>query len=470
MQLPPSKYFKSLTVSLLCLLNLSQLSAQNIYFSTKHAVSELATIKRVITDYHPSPFRYISETSWHNRYQEVLSAITQKDTISTFEFLSLAGPLVTLMRDEHSKLSPNKDLLKNNIETRRLFPFEVSRSSDNAFIIRKIIDSSIDQGFIGRKINAINGQQVSKIIETLQLCIGSSASSDYSGTLYHALNFDNFSRLYFLCCDQSEKFDIQFSSGEKKQFPGYRPSKRAGTLYKFNAENSPEFYISNDASLAYLKVSSFWPDAFNSSLKRTKEAVDGYFQQLKDRQVSKIVIDVRGNRGGTPFISTYLAGYFFQQPYRPFLQVTAKRKAAEDFPKQFKGPRKPEFTTGSEIVTLPKRLQGFETNHAKNLIFNGEVVVLIDAGSGSASTIFASLMSKVQNIQFLGQETLGDGANTTGGQYSTFDLPYSKLTLRIPLLMFHHGPNEAFYGVKADSAEIDSTLLLNKTKALQSHK
>ena len=454
-----SKSFKQLVLLALCLTYMSPLLAQSNDFTREQAITELKTIRQAITDYHPSPFRYISKESWSSQYQEVQSIIEKKNTITTFEYIQLVSPLIGIIRDEHSKLFPNKDFIQNTIATHRLFPFEVSKSSESTFIIRRVIDSSIDPKYIGKEISMINGRRVTDIMEALKLCGGSSASSDYSGTLYHALNYDNFSRLYFLCVDQSETFEIQFSSGQNESFPGYRPQKRTTTLHQFNPETSPEIYLAPDNSIAHLRVSSFWPEAFNLSFRQYEEKIDDFFQQVKDRQIQKVVIDVRGNRGGTPFLSTYLAGYFFQQPFKPFQQVTARRKAAEDFSKQFKGVRKPTFQSGSDVVTLPKRLAGFETHHEKSLIFEGEVVVLIDAGTGSASTIFASLMSQLNNISFQGEETLGDANRTTGGQYKVFELPYSKLALRIPLLLFHHGPDEPAYGIKADSPVMDLHML-----------
>ena len=441
------------------LISPSRMMAQGHFITQKQALEELEIIRHAIVNYHPAPFRYLSEDQWHARYHEVRATMEAADAINQFTLLTLVSPLITLMRDEHSDLLPGEDLWKAWQANHRFFPFEVAITAEQSLIIRHALDAAIDPGWVGKKVVSINGNTTADIIEALKLCGGTSASSDFSGTLYHAFNFDNFSRLYYMCVDQSESFEVLFETGETAHFQGYLTSGTLTSMYRYNPENHPELRFSDDSSFAYLRVSAFWPPAFKSNLKQVLQETDRYFRQMATSRVTKLVIDVRGNRGGTPFFSTYLAGYFFEQPFSPFQKITAKRQATEDFSKQFKGVRKPSVDTSTDVVTLPKRLKGFNTNHDESLIFEGEVIVLIDAGTGSAASIFAGLMTQVAGVTFLGQETLGDGAQTTGGQFQVFELPYSKFELTLPLLLFHHGSNPRYYGVKADSPIMDDSLI-----------
>ncbi len=434
---------------------------QHSPYPQKLALEELKIIKHAIADYHPCPFRYISEKNWNQRYEQVKAIIQAKDSVNMFEFIAWTSPLISLLRDEHSNLYPKADDLKKWSLTKRIFPFEVS-IADSSMVIRSLIDPSIDQAFVGREIVSINGRPTQEIVERLKLCGGTSASSDYSGTLYHAFNFDNFSRLYYLCLDQAEAFEIQFKSGEKQYVSGYNAKEASTSIYKLNAETNPEFHISADSNAAYLRISTFWPPAAKTTVGRAQKDIDKFFKRLKAHRTKRIVIDVRGNRGGTPFYATYLAGYFFKQPYTPMKQITAKRQAARDFPKQFKEIRKPVFSPHSEWVTLPRLLKAFDLRHREDLIFEGEVIVLVDAGTGSAASIFAGLMSESDQVRILGHETLGDANQTTGGQFKDFELPYSNLVLTIPLLLFQHGTNEDTYGVRPDSELIDQSLILSE--------
>ena len=89
------------------------------------------------------------------------------------------------------------------------------------------------------------------------------------------------------------------------------------------------------------------------------------------------------------------------------------------------------FIEGSDQVILERNVQGFKDDQPKRKMFDGEVTVLINGGSGSASGIFCGHMAKYDKVRFLGTETLGDAHQMTGGQFMHLKSSATKTVLSI---------------------------------------
>ncbi len=127
--------------------------------------------------------------------------------------------------------------------------------------------------------------------------------------------------------------------------------------------------------------------------------IGGYFQEVmqffKDKNVKKIIIDIRNNGGGDPDIPVSMIGYFVNTE-TPIGSIQHKSGKAQN-----------AFSNKIALKAQPK-----------NIFFDKKVNVLINRGSFSASSYFAGMVNHLPNFQLIGQITGGGG-----GAATAYELP-----------------------------------------------
>lgn len=124
-----------------------------------------------------------------------------------------------------------------------------------------------------------------------------------------------------------------------------------------------------------------------------------YFQEVmaffKEKNVKKIIIDIRNNGGGNPDIAQDMVGYFVDTP-TPIGFIQHKNGEGHN-----------DFGAKITIKAEPKKV-----------FFDKKVNVLINRQSFSASSYFAGMVSQLPNFQLIGQVTGGGG-----GAAAAYELP-----------------------------------------------
>jgi carboxyl-terminal processing protease len=126
-----------------------------------------------------------------------------------------------------------------------------------------------------------------------------------------------------------------------------------------------------NANTGYLKINTFAINTFNDFMKGLRE--------LKDKGMTKLILDLRGNSGGVMEAATMIANQFLKEGQ---LIVYTKGRTS---------PRDEATATGKGE---------FET---------GDLVVLIDEGSASASEILAGAIQDNDRGTIIGRRSFGKG-------------------------------------------------------------
>ena len=162
------------------------------------------------------------------------------------------------------------------------------------------------------------------------------------------------------------------------------------TRRPFSTGRKDEFRMLNDAT-AYLKINTF-DRAYDSGL------IDTY---MKDAIKAKnLVIDLRFNGGGAVFNLMHFAGYFLDPQLK--LGFMLDRNSLSKFKKNEK--REP----ASLAELTPFSNAAIMTPRKEESLYKGHVIVLINAGTGSASEIFTAAMRDLY-----GKKTVDKDGNIT---------------------------------------------------------
>jgi len=214
--------------------------------------------------------------------------------------------------------------------------------------------------------------------------------------------------------------ELQYPSGEEQKIEvkakmtlsndlAYRPG--AGVRYDVirqsqNAEHRMRMQYAQIGDVVILKFPWFFYDAD-----------DFYTLSGKIRKGKALIVDLRGNPGGSVDTLKYFTGMFFDHDVKLYDKVGRKKTSLE--------------------VAKTER----------HIYFPGKVSVLVDSGSASAAEIFARVIQLEKRGTVLGDRTSGSVMEATSYYYASSGVDYGAEVTVANLIMTdgksleHHGVN-----------------------------
>jgi len=266
---------------------------------------------------------------------------------------------------------------------------------------------------------------------------------------------------------QKAEKDSLKSIKRKNQIYGYNPNTKKNTI-ELN-------YPTQDSTFAVLKVRGFGGTKY-------KKAYEAIFEEIKQKEIQNLVLDLRGNTGGRLNEINELYTYLSNEETFTFLNptiVTSKWK----LPLYMNAGRtifhyiifSPVYLVQSPFIVLNTRKNSKDTYHyklkqekpqsRKDTYYSGELFVLIDGLSFSASAIISSNLKGTKRATFIGNETGGTYNGTVAGRLPVLRLPNSKLPWRLGVMSLkpYQQTVEFGHGVRPDVTIIPTTeQIINK--------
>ncbi|MFK7743135.1 MAG: S41 family peptidase [Planctomycetota bacterium] len=236
------------------------------------------------------------------------------------------------------------------------------------------------------------------------------------------------------------------------------PVARKGARY--GAWPRQETGLLADGNVGYLRI---------ASMTDSPEFLDHLDQSMVEfRETKGIVIDVRGNGGGSRDILRRLAPYFLPADGTPVVGNAAaylldpdKAASPEDLASRFLYGADWQGWQGRERTAIGKFLKGFRPswklpvgkfspwyflvldrrNNPNAYRYEGKVVVLIDRACFSATDIFAGAMQAIPGVTLMGEST-GGGS----GRAQRYRLPNSGVRLQLSTMASFRPDGTLFEG------------------------
>lgn len=195
-------------------------------------------------------------------------------------------------------------------------------------------------------------------------------------------------------------------------------------------------FPTNDSTIAVLKITNFRKG-------KIKELYKDAFTYIKNHKVKNLILDIRNNGGGYIKDAHYLYAYLVEDSDK-FLGkkiVKSKTSFGKTLYNLFPIPSYPILWLGSGYTffsTTKNTDNEYElhmpfsfTTIDEDLIYKGNLYVLINGGSYSASSLIAANLQLKNRAFFVGEETGGDFNGTVAGLMPDFKLPNSKLKMTV---------------------------------------
>jgi len=413
----------------------------NKKYSKQQLQSDYTLLRNILEKKHPSLYWYTPKDSMDYFFDEGYKAIQDSMTELQFGWKILA-PLTATIHCGHTSFMMskgwNKFIKNKNIPS---FPLYVKVWNDTMVVIYNLNnnDSIIKRGTIITSINGISSHDIINIMFDYLVEDGYSNNVNYirlsSGFPYFHRNIfglyktynvgyidsngvrANTSIPYFNLPADSLRIRKKIDKEEKK------------LNKKEKLQNIRSFHV--DTSSALMTINSFSRGHLKNFFKRS-------FRKIRHGQVKNLVVDIRANGGGDIDNYVLLTKYLRKKPFKVVDSAFSKSKNFSPFTPHISS----GFFNNIGLLFLTHKEKdgkyhfGFWERHTftpkRKNFFNGNVYVLINGLTFSASTLFCNAVKGQQNIKLIGEETGGGWYGNSGIMIPNIKLPITKLRVRLP--------------------------------------
>ncbi|MTI30644.1 S41 family peptidase [Xanthovirga aplysinae] len=430
-----------------------QVCAQSTVKLTKEQAQEDLNLLRFSLEYvHPRLYKYDDKKTVDNRFKKTYNSIHGE--ISGLDFLSLVSKLNASIKCGHLYTIPQYELKKEVLE-KKVMPFYIKIINNEFYLFNDCSEENPIPN--GSKIISINGKSSDEIYKVMLKGIATDGNIETRKKRlierYFFYSFHGFDLYYHLHIDRSTTFNIEYQEYQsrilkKKKLKGISIDERKEKLLEsYNIDEgawfkipSPQFDLMEEDNYGVLTISrSFYDEEidpnYDSRLGRA-------FKELKEKNISNLIIDLRNNEGGSEHQQIELISYLYDQPFklyqniflshldfRPLKHLIIERDTSELL-----------FNNDDEYMRkLTENLWVNNYEYSRNLklqtpkenVFNGQLYVLMNGASFSSAADLIAGIKKTTNAIFIGEESGGTFEGPTGGNSIVIQLPNSKIMVRI---------------------------------------
>lgn len=487
---------------LLLLASCKSVQHYNAKITNLHSVTDLRKdvdkLYHQLQKHHPRLYQYTPKEVMDFKFDSLKNSITQP--LDSREFYKKLAPVVGHVRQGHISVgSANKRYTKKEIKQLKKRKFEFN-DLDFDYLENKLWVMSSkgnDSSIIGSEVIKIENDSISHLIKTYK---NRFSSDGFNATLHDRSVGKYFSSFYFkdqgfkdslhmsfknndsiftktfkriLKKDPTKKADssailkpIKLTKAEKKALKSANKQKRKynrkhGFIEETKNHTRNFRFMEEDSTVAYMNLRSFTNGSYRKFYKES-------FQKLDSAKTKHLILDLRDNGGGRIAEINDLYAYLTNTDYRfledsevtsrtPFLTAVMSNTTPNSI-KVLGALVSPLVVIHNVIKTKKKdgklyyRFNYTKSKRSKSNHFTGDIYVLINGNSFSASSLISTHLQATKRAFFVGEETGGAYNGTVAGIYKIYELPTTKLNVRMGLMQIDAPYKQApdGYGVKPD--------------------
>ncbi|MEN0052615.1 MAG: S41 family peptidase [Mucilaginibacter sp.] len=395
-------------------------------------LEDFTVFKNALIELHPSLYRYQKKAAIDSIFAKAASQINKPMT--EMEFWRLLKPVIVSIRSGHTELSFSSAAVFWQNKHRENYLPPIFKTQDNElFMLTR--DKGINRVF---KVKSINGLAASRLLDTLkQYTCPEGMSNQW---LNFQLQYGGFSYVYAKVLGNKPAYEVVATDSlnveKKSMFKGVTSpiNYSADKLWQLWEAEKDELnkavavnYPSDIAATAVLKIRNFSYYNYHSSFH------DNFFKLIQQDKIKNLVIDIRGNTGGVSNVGLDLMSYLVNHPFAQieWMQMPTTKITLNDYILKASGDNLNLKSTDNVENYSYRLTRSGDSYPVAKYHFDKRVYVLIDKGTFSAASMFATSLKKQRKITLVGEETGGAEAGTDGG-LCIIQLPHSKLLLGVP--------------------------------------
>lgn len=393
-------------------------------------IEDLDILKTNLEKYHPGLYEYTSKPILDLWFDSKKAGL--RDSLTSFEFYNEIVSINSMIKNGHSNLHyPSLG------DSYKILPIKLYKRK-NTFYIQDVYTKD-NKDLIGKEILSIDEFPMLDLYNAL---IPNFTRDGLNLSLPNENFLKYFSINFSLKYGAKKSYEISYKDNNevyKRQVSSVLLNNALSSKIRARERLPLTFEIKNN--IAYLRFPTF----NTSSLKKQKykQVLANAFSQIEEQKIKYLIVDVRNNGGGDPIPTQELISYLYDKEFRLYDEVYA-------FERKIK-PRKLYKKQGilwlnlfSWALVKKKKDRYYEITSEKGLDifspkgnnFKGNLYVLANGNSFSATGEFTSFIKQYRKSIFIGEEVGGNKIQNTSGISFKLQLPNSKLRMEIPIVLW----------------------------------
>ena len=368
-------------------------------YSKEYYIADLDQLGQKLLAIHPYPFKFISKEQFWKNIETKKSLITEHTTYA--EFAWHCNAIIASLGCSHTTSSTMQNAYHEFgiVPLEKTFPLQVRLIDGKLFVVNPM--NNTNKIKIKDEISSINGIETPKLISDIFQHISAQANSE----TFRRQKFNtSFALMIPYTLGLPKTFEVQLK-GSNESIMLKKPVNFASEWYDQAAINCPNNLCFDivDKNTAILTISTFNYYDWNNEHLVFNAFIDKSIQELHNKKIKNLNIDVRYNGGGSQYPSIYLLQHLVDKAFIYYSKS------------EFEG--KTETFYGEGV---------FQPNLNR---FKGKVYFLIDGNGTSTTGHFMSLVKSLNLGTIIGEE-LGSNQFCTAGQ-TLCRLKHTKLVVSI---------------------------------------
>lgn len=415
-------------------------------FSPNELQQDYELFRNMLEESHPSLYWYTPKDSVD--YYFDLGASKLKDSLPEYKFRNILSYVLAQIRCGHTSVRASKAATKYAERIRGLmFPLSVKAWKDTVLVTSNLSrrDTNVMRGVL---LKSIDNRPISDIVDSMfQYISGDGYNSTHK---YQTIsNGGVFRSMYGSIYGLKTKTPIEYidtagtlrqtsvSLGmqsvdtarirKEKEHPISKKERKKAAL-----QSMRNLKIDSSLNTAFLEVNTF------ASGNDLRPFFKSSFKKIRKQHIENLVVDMRGNGGGSVILSNLLTKYISNNRFKiaDSLYAAKKKSSYSRYMQNY-------FLNHLFLLFLThKKKDGhYHFSHFENKYFkpkrknhfNGTTYVLIGGNTFSAATLFAKALVDQQKVIVVGEETGGGSYGNTAWLIPDVTLPNTKIRFRLPL-------------------------------------
>lgn len=436
-----------LFLTILLLIPLFLVGQSKKLYSVKKQAKDFKVLKEGLLEVTGNPYLYTDSISLNALFDSVENEL--KVPHSSPEIFYLFSELASNIKCGHTQLYPSSRLYREYLFHPTSLPVDLTTVDQKIYATGSFgKNPQIKKGY---RVIEINNNTPKKILSEMHKHISSDGDNT---TLKNYFIAEYFNFYYYITFGIEESFLVKFINERGDTLLGkWSPKQPSFAKFKNKMESSKLKPHSISRTYGRLKIISdknycyFSLPTFNYKNEISYRAfVDASFKKIKASQMDYLVIDLRGNTGGTP--QNYLMGYLTDKN-----SCIDRKECKNGHKPRFAGHYKKwrlsflvyRFYLGRTRKALKHGKDKFEIRQEietvdPELRCNKKIIVLIDGLTFSAGANLSANLREKSDALVIGEESGGSYKQGNTGDLM-LKLPHTKFTLLVNPFYFNNCVN-----------------------------